>query len=271
MKVALFCGGLGTRMREYSQVLPKPLADIRQRPILWYVMRYYAHYGYNDFILCTGYKANLIKAYFDHHAQGGDQPFVLPDTTGDVTLYGERIADWKVQCVETGLHSSIGDRLRAIEPLIGDDERFMANYSDGVTDLHLPTLVDYAIKRDRIGTFLAVRPNHSFHTVRLSDCDMVTSITDLKDSGVQINGGYFVFKRDIFKHVRPNEELVSEPFARLIEQEQLVAYRHRGYWACMDTFKDKTQLEKMIETGQATWQVWQNTPDQLIKAPLHRA
>ncbi len=271
MKVVIFCGGLGTRMREYSQVLPKPLADIRQRPVLWYVMRYYAHYGYKDFILCTGYKASLIKAYFDHHALVGNGPFVLPDPAGDITLYGEQIADWNVRCVDTGLHSSIGDRLRAIEPLIGDDERFMANYSDGVTDLHLPTLVDYAIKRDRIGTILAVRPNHSFHAVMLSAGDTVTSITDVKDSGVLINGGYFVLKRDIFKYVRPNEELVSEPFARLIEQEQLVAYRHQGYWACMDTFKDKTQLEKMIETGQATWQVWQNMPAQLVKVPVHRA
>lgn len=256
MKVVLFCGGLGTRMREYSQKLPKPLADVRQRPILWYVMKYYAHFGHRDFVLCLGYKADLIRSYFEHHATGTPNPFVLSDAGGDVRLYGEDIVDWNVTCVDTGINASIGDRLLSAEPHIGRDEMFMANYSDGVTDLHLPDLINYAQANKRIGTFMAVQPNHSFHTINMSPNGEVREITDLKGSGVYINGGYFVFKRDIFNYVGAGEELVGEPFERLIKQHQLMAYRHHGYWACMDTFKDKAQLEKMLDRGEATWQVW---------------
>jgi glucose-1-phosphate cytidylyltransferase len=260
MKTVLFCGGLGTRMREYSQVLPKPLADIRQRPILWYVMKYYAYFGHTDFILCTGYKADLIHDYVAHHKANPGTPYVLNDAGTAVELYGEDIDTWNVTCVDTGLLSTIGDRLRLIEPHIGNDALFMANYSDGVTDLHLPNLIDFAKQTDRTATFVAVRPNHSFHTVTTLPTGEVTQITDLKGSGVLINGGYFVLKREIFKYMKPGEELVIEAFDRLIAEQQLMAYQHSGYWACMDTFKDKSQLEKMLDAGEATWQVW-NQPE----------
>ena len=171
-------------------------------------------------------------------------------------MHGEDIADWNITCVETGLTASIGDRLLSAEPHIGRDGLFMANYSDGVTDLHLPHLLDYARANDRIANFVAVQPNHSFHTVNMSPTGEVREIADLKSSGVFINGGYFVFKREIFNFIGAGEELVREPFARLIQHHQLMAYRHRGYWACMDTFKDKAQLEQMLDRGEATWQVW---------------
>ncbi len=256
MKVILFCGGLGTRMREYSQVLPKPLADIRQRPILWYVMKYYAYFGHRDFVLCTGYKSDIIHDYFEHHARRPSAPFVLQDVGREIPLYGEDIADWNVTCVDTGLHANIGERLRLVREHIGDDPYFLANYSDGVTDLHLPALIECAYKHGRIGTFLSVQPNHSFHTVSMTDTGRVTRIADLKQSGVMINGGYFVFKREIFDYINPGDELVDQPFARLIAAEQLQTFRYEGYWACMDTFKDKAQLEKMLDAGEATWQVW---------------
>jgi glucose-1-phosphate cytidylyltransferase len=259
VKTVLFCGGLGTRMREYSQILPKPLADIRQRPILWYVMKYYAHYGFTDFVLCLGYKADLIRAYFEHFLSGRQAPYCLPagGASGeDIALYGEDIPDWKITFVDTGVNAGIGDRLRSVEPHIGSDALFMANYSDGVTDLHLPSLLTYARAKDRIGTFVAVQPNHSFHTVSRKPDGEVIGISDLRDSGVLINGGYFVLKREIFRHLNAGEELVVEAFDRLIAKQQLVAYHHTGYWACMDTFKDKTQLEKMLAEGRATWQVW---------------
>jgi glucose-1-phosphate cytidylyltransferase len=257
MKVILFCGGLGTRMREYSQRLPKPLADIRQRPILWYVMKYYAYFGHRDFILCTGYKADVMNAYFEHHKAGANTPFVLEDVGREILLYGEEIANWNVTCVDTGLHSTIGERLRRVQPYVANEARFLANYSDGVTDLHLPDLLDFAEQHDKTGTFVAVRPNHSFHTVRMDQEGSVAGIVDLRESGVLINGGYFVFKQAIFDMIQPDEELIVEPFSRLIAQRQLQAYQHNGYWACMDTFKDKAQLEKMLDNGEATWQVWE--------------
>jgi glucose-1-phosphate cytidylyltransferase len=269
MKVVLFCGGLGTRMREYSQRLPKPLADIRQRPILWYVMKYYAHFGHKDFILCMGYKAEVIKDYFEHHMRNPGTPYLI-DGEPDIPLYGEDIDSWNVTLVDTGERSPIGSRLKSVEAHIGSDELFMANYSDGVTDLHLPTLIDYARAQDRVGTMLAVNPNHSFHTVNMNATGEVSGIVDLRHSGVMINGGYFVFKRKIFDYINWGDDLVAEPFARLIDDKQLVAHTANAYWACMDTFKDKEQLEQMLDNGKATWRVWDQPAAQVLAEPITR-
>jgi glucose-1-phosphate cytidylyltransferase len=250
-------------MREYSERLPKPLADIRQLPILWYVMKYYAHFGHRDFILCLGYKADVITSYFEHHRSAPGTPFII-DGEDNHPLYGEDIDKWKITLVDTGEHSPIGERLRRVQSYIGDDEWFLANYSDGVTDLHLPSLIDYARAQDRVGTMLAVHPNHSFHTVAMNAAGEVGGIVDLKHSGVMINGGYFVFKRAIFDYINAGDDLVAEPFARLIDDKQLVAHRTNAYWACMDTFKDKEQLEQMLDNGKATWRVWDQPAQPLL-------
>jgi glucose-1-phosphate cytidylyltransferase len=265
----LFCGGLGTRMREYSQRLPKPLADVRNHPILWYVMKYYAHYGFNDFILCLGYRADIIQTYFEHYLNRKPGDFHFIDGGKKITLLGEDINNWNITFVDSGVNATIGDRLLSAQPYLGENEWFMANYSDAVTSMHLPELVEYAQQQNKIGCLTAVHPNHSFHTIRMDKQGKVHSVEDLRQAGVLINGGYFVLKQDIFKYLRPNEELVVEAFDRLIQRDQLCAYRHEGTWACVDTFKDRERMEQMMNQGSADWLVWEQNKHEVTRSVLH--
>jgi glucose-1-phosphate cytidylyltransferase len=270
MKVVLFCGGLGTRMRDYSENIPKPMINIGYRPILWHIMKYYAHFGHKDFILCLGYKADLIKNYFLNYDECLSNDFVLSKGGKQLKLLHSDIEDWNITFVDSGVHTNIGQRLKAVEPYLEGETEFLANYSDGLTDLHLPTFLDRFRSSQKIASFLCVRPNQSFHMVSMDDNDLVTSLTDVKNSDFWINGGYFAFKSEIFQYIRPYEELVIEPFDRLIEQEQLIAYRHKGFWGCMDTFKDKQQLEDLQAQGIAPWEVWRRDREQEIFTPMLR-
>ena len=257
MKVVLFCGGLGTRLREHSETIPKPMVDIGYRPIVWHLMKYYAHYGCHDFILCLGYRGDAIKNYFLHYDECVSNNFVLSKGGKDVQLLGSDIDDWKITFVDTGLHSNLGQRLKAVEPYLDDgDDFFMANYSDGLTDLHLPTYVDYVRRRDATASFLCVRPTSSFHVVQADDSGRVTSVQSSDDSGLWINGGFFILRRDIFDVMNPGEELVEAPFRRLIERDRLLAYKYTGFWACMDTFKDKQKFDNLYARGEMPWAVW---------------
>lgn len=256
MKVVLFCGGMGTRIRDYSESIPKPLVPIGYRPILWHIMKYYAHYGHRDFILCLGYKADAIKSYFLNYNECLSNDFVFSDGGRNVKLTNSDIQDWNITFVDTGLNSNIGQRLKLIEPYLDNDERFLANYSDGLTDLYLPDLIKFADQNDRVATFLSVQPNQSFHRVDLGTDGIVEGISDMKQANIWVNGGYFVFKREIFDYINYGEELVNEPFARLIARRQLVAQQHRSFWACMDTFKEKQQLDDLYSRQEAPWEVW---------------
>lgn len=261
MKVVLFCGGLGMRMRDYSENIPKPMVNIGYRPVLWHVMKYYAHFGHKDFILCLGYKGDLIKNYFLNYDECLSNDFVLSKGGKQLRLLNSDIEDWNITFVDTGLQTNIGQRLKAVEPYLKSESEFLANYSDGLTDLHLPTFVDHFHQNQKIASFMAVRPNQSFHMIQMGDNDLVTSLMDVKSSDVWINGGYFAFKSEIFNYIQPREELVMEPFERLISQEQLTAYRYKGFWGCMDTFKDKQQLEDLQAQGMAPWELWKKEPD----------
>ena len=256
MKVVLFCGGLGTRLRDYAENLPKPMVNIGYRPILWHVMKYYAHYGHKDFILCLGYKADVIKNYFLNYNECLSNDFTLLEGGKKLQLLTSDIQDWKITCVDTGLNSNIGQRFKAVEKYLDSEEAFLANYSDGLTDLVLPEMIYDFEKQDKVASFLCVKPSQSFHLVSMKENGLVEEIQDVKQAGVRINGGYFIFKSDIFKHIEQGEELVCEPFQRLINKKQLLAYKYDGFWACMDTFKEQQQLDDLYSRGKAPWEVW---------------
>lgn len=256
MKVVLFCGGLGMRLRDYSDQVPKPMVPIGYRPILWHLMKYYAHYGHKEFILALGYKADTIKDYFLHYDECVTNDFVLDGSSGKPTLLSSDIQDWKITFVDTGIHSNIGQRLRAVKRHVEGDEMFLANYSDGLTDLPLTALVDQHRRTGKVATFLCVSPAQSFHTVSLTPDGHVTDICDLSRSGVNINGGFFAFRREIFDYIKDGEELVLAPFKRLIEARQLMAFSYGGFWASMDTFKDKQRLDDLHGRGEAPWAIW---------------
>jgi glucose-1-phosphate cytidylyltransferase len=257
MKVVLFCGGLGMRIREYPEPVPKPMITIGYRPILWHVMKYYAHFGHKDFILCLGYKADVIKNYFRNYDECVSNNFVLSNGGRDLRLLNSDIHDWNITFVDTGLQSNIGQRLKAAEPYLAGESMFLANYSDGVSDLPLPQYVDHFVKRDKIASFVAVRPTQSTHAVSIEG-DTVTGISPISKAGIRINGGFFVLRSEIFDFMEDGEELVEAPFQRLIDREQLIGYKYDGYWGCMDTFKDKQQLDDLYSRGVAPWELWRS-------------
>ncbi|HWC04634.1 MAG TPA: sugar phosphate nucleotidyltransferase [Methylomirabilota bacterium] len=257
MKVVLFCGGLGTRLREYSETIPKPMVNIGYRPILWHVMKYYAHYGHTDFILCLGYRGDVIKQYFLNYEECLSNNFVLTKGGRALKLYSRDIERWNITFVDTGLYANIGQRLRTVEPYLEGDEVFLANYTDGLSDLPLPRYLDNFLQRDATASFLCVRPTLSFHIVTV-DGSVVKDIRHVDQAELWINGGFFAFRRDIFDYIGEGEDLVAEPFARLIEKGALTAYKHDGFWACMDTFKDKQRLDDLNAQGISPWEVWRH-------------
>jgi len=252
MKVVFFCGGLGTRLKAFSDTTPKPMVNVGDRPILWHLMRYYAHFGHTDFILCLGHGGDAIRSYFSPErgfgtAEAGSGPSAV------------RHADprnWRVTCVDTGATASIGERLQAVRSYVAGEEVFLANYSDGLSDVDLDAYVDYFRREGKIAAFVCVRPNHSFHVVELTESGHVRDVRSAGDSGVRINGGFFAFRQSIFDHLRPGEDLVDDAFQRLIELDELIAFRHEGFWHCMDTFKDKLAFDDMAARGDCPWALW---------------
>ena len=256
MKVVIFCGGQGLRMREASEVVPKPMVPIGPRPVLWHVMKYYAHFGFTDFVLCLGYKAEAIKQFFLTYNEAMANDFVLSNGGADVHLLKTDIHDWNITFVDTGLRAPIGERLRAVRHLLDDDEVFLANYGDTLTDADLPAMIERAREEQATASFLAVRPNYSFHVVSMGDDGRVREMRDVTRSDIWINGGYFILRREFLDQLGPGEDLVEEPLQRLMSAGQVFAHRHEGFWAPMDTLKDQQWLETLHEDGGAPWQVW---------------
>ncbi|MGH8509322.1 MAG: sugar phosphate nucleotidyltransferase [Gammaproteobacteria bacterium] len=256
MKVVLFCGGLGTRLREYSETIPKPLVNIGPRPILWHLMKYYAHYGHTDFILCLGYRGDLIKEFFLRYNECVSNDFQLADGGKTIKLYNSDIDNWRISFVDTGLNSNIGQRLKAVERYLEGEEVFLANYSDGLSDLPLADYVHDFNKNDAIGSFVSVRPSQSFHGVRVDSQGFVRNIQHVRHADFWVNGGFFILNKDIFRYMQDGEELVEEPFQRLIGERRLLAHRYEGFWAAMDTFKDKINFDNLYERGEMPWAVW---------------
>jgi glucose-1-phosphate cytidylyltransferase len=257
VKVVIFCGGQGLRMREASEVAPKPMIPIGTRPVLWHVMKYYAHFGFTDFVLCLGYKAESIKQFFLTYNEALTNDFVLSDGGAKVHVLKTDIHNWNITFVHTGLHATIGERLRAVGHLLRDEELFLANYGDTLTDANLPAMIDVAKAANVTASFLAVRPNYSFHVVSMDERGLVHGIRDVTRSDVWINGGYFVFRPEILDQLQPGEDLVEQPFHRLLASDQLLAQRHEGFWAPMDTLKDQQWLESLHEKNVAPWELWE--------------
>jgi glucose-1-phosphate cytidylyltransferase len=259
MKVVLFCGGLGLRLRDYAHQIPKPMVLIGYRPILWHVMKYYAHFGHDEFILCLGYRGELIKQYFLEYDECLSNDFTLANGGGDIRLENTDIHHWRITFVDTGQTSNIGERLALVYKYLRDDEMFLANYSDGLTDLDLGAYLNFAHRQDTVATFLSVKPNLSYHLVETTSNGLVSGIREFSQSKIRINAGCFVLKNEIFRHLRPGEELVVEPFQRLIQAQQLAAYEYDGFFAAMDTFKDKQKLDELYESGKPPWEVWERS------------
>jgi glucose-1-phosphate cytidylyltransferase len=267
MKVVLFCGGMGMRLREFSEAIPKPMVPIGPRPIIWHLMKYYAHYGHKDFILCLGWQGHAIKDYFLNYNECVSNDFVLRD--GDqVQLLRSDISDWTITFVDTGLNSNIAQRLNAVRPHLEGEECFLANYSDGLTDLKLPALIDQFHETDSIATFLGIKPRLSFHLME-SDVDgWVNDMRPIASSDIWMNAGFFALRQEIFSYIGAGEELVVEPFRRLIDERRLTSHKYDGFWACMDTYKEKQTLDDLYHRGNAPWVVWNKT--EVSERPVDR-
>ena len=256
MKVVLFCGGQGLRMRDFSNNIPKPMVIVGNRPIIWQVMKYYAYFGHKDFILCLGYQSETIKRYFMNYEEFISNDFTLYQGGQKIELASRDIEDWTITFVDTGVDACIGERLMAVQSYLDGEDVFLANYSDNVTDFHLPDMTNHFLAQDKVAGFLSVRPSQSFHVVHANDQGDVQDIKNVTDIDVWINGGYFILRSNIFDYMRQGEELVLEPFERLIEENKLITYRYDGFWAAMDTFKEKQSLDDRASYGKAVWQVW---------------
>jgi len=256
MKVVLFCGGLGTRLREHSDTVPKSLVPIGYRPIVWHLMRYYSHYGHTDFVLALGYRGDLIREYFLNYNEAMTNDFVLSDGGRKIELLKTDTESWRITFVDTGLHSNIGQRLLRVRRYVDQDEEFLANYSDGISDLPLDGLIaDFRAKK-AVASFASVNSSQTFHTVSCDDDGYVNAMGALHASRLRINGGFFAFRREIFDYVNEGDELVEAPFERLIARRLLATYRYDGFWHAMDTFKDKITLDRMEAQGDCPWKVW---------------
>jgi glucose-1-phosphate cytidylyltransferase len=255
MKVVIFCGGLGVRMGEETQRIPKPMIRIGNRPILWHIMRYYAAWGHTEFVLCLGYKGDVIKEYFLSHNEALMHDFVLDGYGADaeVEILNRDGGPWRITFADTGTRSTIGERLKLVEQYIGDDEVFMATYGDGLTDVDLPAAVSRFESSGKMIMFALVKPHFHAHIVQADDDGTVRDVRAMDTSGVRINGGFFVMRREIFDWIAPGDELVEETFAKLIPRGDVGAYVHDGFFGPMDTIKDRQWLEGLYDSGRAPW------------------
>jgi glucose-1-phosphate cytidylyltransferase len=260
MKVVLFCGGLGLRLREASARVPKPLITVGDQPILLHLMKYYAHFGHTDFILCLGHKAHAFKQYFLDYNEALQNDFVLSEGGRKIELLNQDIHTWRITFVDTGRTTNIGGRLRAVRHHLRDEEYFLANYGDQLTDAPLPQMVARLQATDAVASLLCVKPTYSTHVLSFGDDGLVTGVDSMNAGATWINGGFFTFRHDIFEYLRDGEELVEEPFARLIAERRLLAHRYEGFWAPMDTLKDKQTLDTLAETSCPPWAVWLSEP-----------
>jgi glucose-1-phosphate cytidylyltransferase len=256
MKVVLFCGGLGLRLHPATENIPKPLVQVGGKPVLLLLMKYYSYFGHKDFILCLGYKGEEIKKFFLNYEECPQDDFMLSNGIKK-QLTKNDIQDWKITFAETGLNSNVGQRLMAVRKYLEGEEIFLANYSDALTDLPLSSEINYFIKRDKIACLTAVKPvGFTFHYVSIKENGYVESVSPLNNTPLRINGGFFVFKKQIFDYIQPDEELVMQPFERLIQKHELIAYSHDGFWASLDTYKDKQRLDELASSNGSFWEIW---------------
>jgi len=257
MKVVLFCGGLGMRMRDGVNTGPKPMAMVGERPLLWHVMRYYAHFGHTDFILCLGYGGSYVKDFFLTYDETRSNDFVLENGARDLKLFSTDISDWRITFVDTGLNSPIGERLRRVRRFVEDESMFLANYADVLTNAPLPDVVARFAASDAMASLLAVPPQSSHHIVEMDDDGVINQVTPMRDLRQWENGGYFVLRPGIFDYLNEGEDLVEDAIMRrLVPQRRVLAYPYKGYWSPADTVKERAQLDEMYHRGCCPWMIW---------------
>jgi glucose-1-phosphate cytidylyltransferase len=256
MKVVLFCGGMGMRLYPSTENIPKPMVLVGEKPMLWHLMKYYSHFGHKDFILCLGYKGEEIKKFFLNYDECLSNDFTLFNGGKKRKLLKSDLEDWKITFADTGLHANIGQRLKAVEHYLEEEDVFLANYSDAVTDMPLPKMVDFFTKKGKIACFMAVKPFNTFHIISSDSDGLVIDMKSIDRAEIRINGGFFVFRKEIFSYIKEGEELVNEPFHRLIREKELGAYKYDGFWGNMDTYKDKQKLDELVLNDKAPWEIW---------------
>ncbi len=260
MKVVLFCGGLGMRMRSDDQTVPKPMMRIGSRPVLWHVMRYYAYFGHNEFILCLGYGAEAVKHYFLNYQETASNDFVITKGGRHVEMLETDISDWTITFIDTGIDTAIGERLRRVRPYLEGDEIFLANYGDVLTDAPMNDLVDEFAQTDAVAQFLAVKPQDSFHVVDIDHDGRVNGLISVADMSMCINGGYFVLRQGIFDYLDEGDDLVMDGCVKAARAGRVRAVRYPGFWAPMDTLKERTALEDLHKHGVSPWALWRPRP-----------
>jgi glucose-1-phosphate cytidylyltransferase len=243
-------------MRDGVTSGPKPMAMIGDRPLMWHVMRYYAHFGHTDFVLCLGYGASYVKDFFLNYDETRSNDFVLEGGARQVKLFKTDISDWRITFVDTGLNSAIGERLRRVRRFVEGEPMFLANYADVFTDAPLPDMIERFEASSAVVSLLAVSPQSSHHVVDVGDDGLITQVTAVKDLRQWENGGYFVLRPEIFDHLYEGEDLVQDALGRLIPQRRVLAYPYKGYWSPADTVKERAQMEEMYFRGQCPWMVW---------------
>lgn len=260
MKVVILAGGLGTRISEESHLKPKPMIGIGDQPILWHIMKYYSSFGFNEFIICCGYKGHVIKEYFaDYYLHRSDITFDF--SAGNNMTVHENVAEpWRVTLVDTGLNTQTGGRVKRVQKYIGD-EPFMLTYGDGVSTVDLNALLEQHKKSGKVATLTATQPGSRFGVLDIAedDCTIRHFREKAKEDGNWINGGFMVMEPEIFEYLSPDESCVLEqkPLWTLAETGKLGVYKHNGFWQCMDTQRDKGLLENLWNSGDAPWKVWE--------------
>lgn len=262
MKVVILAGGYGTRISEESHLRPKPMIEIGEKPILWHIMKAYSYYGFNDFIICLGYKGYYIKEYFAHYfLHESDVTFDFRNDNQIVT-HQHSAEPWKVTLVNTGLDTMTGGRVKRIQPFV-NNEPFMLTYGDGVSDINISELVNYHKLHGRLATVSTVQPSGRFGALNLSDNGEVQGFQEKpKGDGAWINAGFFVMQPEIFDYIDSDDTVLEkEPLESLAKKGELMAYKHDGFWQPMDTLRDKNQLEQQWKSGKAPWKIWKSTTE----------
>jgi glucose-1-phosphate cytidylyltransferase len=256
MKVVILCGGMGTRMKEETEFKPKPLVLVGKHPILWHIMKHYAHYGFKEFILCLGYKGDMIKDYFLNYDYMSND-FTL-GLDGQKTVEFHRkgdIENWKITFVDTGLETNTGGRIKKIQKFIKDDD-FFCTYGDGVSDVNLLKLLEFHMKQGKIVTLTGLHPVSKYGIIKTDQSNMVNYFVEKPVMKDLISGGYFVFNKKIFDYLNENSVLEKDPFEILSKKRQIAVFKHEGFWMCMDTYKEAQKLNDIWNSGKSPWRVW---------------
>lgn len=260
MKVVILAGGFGTRISEESQFKPKPMIEIGGKPILWHIMKEYSYYGYNDFIICAGYKQHVIKEWFaNYFLRNSDVTFDYSKGTNEMTIHESNIDPWKVTIVDTGLNTMTGGRIKRIEKYVGDNT-FMMTYGDGVCDVDIEKLVQFHKTHGKIATLTAVIQEQQKGILDIGGDNAVKSFREKNLSdGAPINAGYMVLEPEIFRYIEGDDTVFEkEPLEQLVEKKQLMSYMHKGFWQCMDNAREKLMLDNMLSSNCAPWKKWKD-------------